>query len=178
MSTQPAPNRRRLLSPQLKMKLAWFSAIVFACLLAALVTYGVRDRLDRRPSIAASNYVADAEQALLEYRADHGTFPAGDNEAITEALKTDRPKSENASRSNNYLDGKRKHIPLKTMLDPWNNEMHFQFDGDKASVTSAGADGVIGTPDDVDSSQYLALKPYPPIGESSATDEPAETDEE
>jgi hypothetical protein len=159
------------------MKLAWFSAIVFACLLAALVAYGVRDRLDRRHSIAASNFVADAEQAVLDYKMDHGTFPEGDNEAITAALLTPRPKSENESRSKNYLDDRRKHIPLKTLLDPWNNEMRFEFTGDTASVTSAGADGVIGTSDDIDSSEYLALKPYTPAEDSSSTDEPDEPEE-
>ncbi|MDA0813663.1 MAG: type II secretion system protein GspG [Verrucomicrobia bacterium] len=151
------------------MKLAWFSAIVFACLLGALISYGVRDRLDRRHSIAASNFVADAELALMDYKADHGAFPEGDNEAITAALLTPRLKGESEARSKHYLEKRRSHIPLKTLLDPWNNEMQIDLSGDKASVTSPGVDGVIGTADDVDSSTYLALKPHQPAKYSAST---------
>ena len=147
------------------MKLAWFIVIVFAGLLAALLVYGVRDRLDRRHSIAASNYVAEAERALQEYFLDHGSFPEGDNGAITVALMGEETKTKN------YLAQKRRHTPNKILLDPWSREMRIRFVGNQPSVTSAGADGIFNTGDDVDSSEFLALKPYPPLEKSAPPSE-------
>lgn len=147
------------------MKLAWFTAFVFASLLAALLVYGVRDRLDRRLPIAASNYVADAERALLEYKRDNGEFPQGDNNTITVALMGVETKT------TDYLNGKRRHTPFQTLLDPWDNEMRIRFSGDQAQVTSAGADGIFDTGDDVDSSEYLELRPHPPLEDSVPAEE-------
>ncbi|MGK0184387.1 MAG: type II secretory pathway pseudopilin PulG [Verrucomicrobiales bacterium] len=158
---QPARNSKRFAGSGFLMKLAWFTAFVFAGLLSALLVYGVRDRLDRRLPIAASNYVADAERALQEYHLDNGTFPEGDNKAITIALMGEE------TNGNDYFNGKRRHTPYKTMLDPWDNEMRIRFIGDQPKVTSAGADGIFDNEDDVDSSEYLTLKPAPPLEPSA-----------
>ena len=43
---------------------------------------GIKDRLERRHTIAASKYTAEAERALMEYFVDHQQFPEGDATAM------------------------------------------------------------------------------------------------
>lgn len=146
------------------MKMAWFMAFGFACLLGLLLTYGIQDLLERRKPIAASNYTAEAERALQEYHADHGAYPEGDNHAITLVLM-----GENALHKD-YLSQKRRHTPFERLLDPWDVEMRIRFVNGGPVVRSAGIDGVFDTPDDIGSAGYTALKPYPPLPDPQSGD--------
>ena len=154
-------NAKRIPGHRPVIRLGILISLVFASLLAALITYGIRDRLERRHTIAASKYTAEAERALMEYFVDHQRFPEGDATAITVALT-----GENETRRD-YFAGKSRNTAEDVLRDAYGNPMRITFSGASAVVYSAGLDGVFGTADDVNSAAYRALSPYPPLPDST-----------
>ena len=164
----PKANAKRIPRHRPVIRLGILISVVFAGLLGALLTYGVKDRLGRRHAIAASKYAAEAERALMEYFVDHQSFPEGDNTAITVTLT-----GENDARRD-YFAGKSRDIFEYVMRDSYGHPLRIRFTGNRAIVDSAGPDGAFETPDDVDSAPYRALSPYPPLPEPNRTQEEEE----
>ena len=167
----PKANAKRIPSHRPVVRLGVLMALVFAGLLAALLSYGIKDRLGRRHHIAASRYAADAERALLEYRVDHRQFPPGDNKAMTLALT-----GENAIQKD-YFAGKRRDLLDDVMRCAYGHPLTIRFQGSKVVAISSGPDGIPGNDDDIDSTAYRALKPYPPLPDPIPLPESTEQEE-
>lgn len=150
-------NAKRVPGHHSVIKLGVFITIVFGSLLAALLTYGIKDRLSRRHTIAASKYTAEAERALMEYFVDHQSFPEGDNAAITLALT-----GENDSRKD-YFTRKSRDTNTGVMRDAYETPLRIRYSGSNVIVESAGEDRVFDTWDDIGSAAYKAIAPYPPL---------------
>lgn len=88
--------------------------------------------------------------ACDSYKQDNGHYPGTtDNAALYTILHTNQPGPEN-QRGIRYADIGPKYIsPNGEVLDPWKTPLRIVFDDHSVTVTSAGADKLFDTPDDI-----------------------------
>jgi hypothetical protein len=106
------------------------------------LTFAKEDAKQQRAE-AADSQLLSVKQMLRDYRAALGENPVGTNAEITRALlgaNTRRAK---------FLSAEAKFNASHQLVDRWNHPYFFhQLSRNRMEIRSAGADGVMWTPDD------------------------------
>jgi Type II secretion system (T2SS), protein G len=91
-------------------------------------------------------------EALTAYKKDHGKFPEQQEglnfeQSMVECLTGNNPDKKR------YLNPATVRISHTLPVDGWDTSLYFDplSNGDMAHIRSSGPDGVLGTPDDIDS---------------------------
>ena len=138
---------------------SWLLVIVLVPLLGWALTRPIRktvmpDLLTR----GTEQILAQWRDALLAYKTDEGQFPPGDlKETVNESRMSALTEDNKAQKE--YLDRDGVAFAGLIPIDAW--ETHLIFDpmrnGDQSHILSAGPDKIVGTPDDLDSTNVTNL---------------------
>ena len=138
---------------------SWLLVIVLVPLLGWALTRPMRksampDLLTR----GTEQILAQWRDALLAYKADEGQFPPEEDKGSSTESRLAALTTENKAQKE-YLDRDSVAFAGVIPIDAWGTHLFFDLTrtGDQSHVTSAGPDKMLGTPDDLDSTNVTNL---------------------
>lgn len=135
----------------------WILAIATVSVCTGTVVWALeKHAVPRMLASANAEIVADWHEAILQHRAENGRWariddPAGFAEDIFVVRGADDRRIPGG-----YMHGRASVSVDGIACDAYRNPLRFEIDGEVCTVTSAGADGVFGTEDDVTSKTAVA----------------------
>ncbi len=135
----------------LSQPLCWLIAFAVAAAAAWFLVLPMHQRiLPQMLRTGTEQMIAQWRDAMLAYKADHGSFPPGDLASMKEESWINALHRQNKLEKL-YIDKYSIRTRHVVPVDGWDNALFFDYDGtgDLSNIRSAGPDGKFGTGDDI-----------------------------